>query len=114
MNVSVSMQPGKRLFLYIILVLPYFNNKFALDYRKFPSVFETAPSEKKINYTLAVLTPRKIDNGNSIKYMGDYYQPYHDNEIKCSRNYFFYIADFIFCFSNFLFCKNQEVKKAMQ
>ena len=63
--------------------VPYFNKKFALDYRKFPSVFETAPSEEKINYTLAVLTPRKIDNGNSIKYMGDYYQPYHNNEIKC-------------------------------
>ena len=63
--------------------VPYFNNKFALDYKKFPSVFETAPSEEKINYALAVLTPRKIDNGNSIKYMGDYYQPYLDNEIKC-------------------------------
>lgn len=31
-------------------------------------VFEICPSEEKINYTLAVLSPRKIDNGNSIKY----------------------------------------------
>ncbi len=69
---------------YLINVfVPYFNNKFALDYKKFESVFEPSPSEEKINYTLAVLTPRKIDNGNSIKYMGQYYQPYLNNEIKC-------------------------------
>ena len=30
-----------------------------------------------------VLTPRKIDNGNSIKYYGHYYQPYLNNELKC-------------------------------
>lgn len=63
--------------------IPYFNNRFALDYNVFPSVFESSPSKEKINYTLAVLTPRKIDNGNSIKYMGHYYQPYLNNEIKC-------------------------------
>ena len=32
---------------------------------------------------MSVLTPRKIDNGNSIKYMGSYYQPYLNDEIKC-------------------------------
>ena len=63
--------------------IPSFNEKFALDYKKFPSVFETAPSLEKINYTLAVLTPRKIDNGNSIKFNKEYYQPYLDNELKC-------------------------------
>ena len=63
--------------------VPSFNNKFAIDYRKFPSAFEKAPSEEKINYTLAILTPRKIDNGNSIKYNNKYYQPYLDNQIKC-------------------------------
>ena len=63
--------------------VPYFNKRFAMDYKKFPSVFELSPSEEKINYTLAVLTPRKIDNGNSIKFYGKYYQPYLDNEIKC-------------------------------
>ena len=41
-----------------------------MDYKKFKSVFEESPSEEKINYTLAILTPRKIDNGNSIKYYG--------------------------------------------
>ena len=69
---------------YLINVfIPYFNNKFALDYKKFKSVFETSPSEEKINYTLAILTPRKIDNGNSIKYQNKYYQPYLNNQLKC-------------------------------
>ena len=63
--------------------VPKFNMKFALDYKKFESVFEESPNEDKINYTLAVLTPRKIDNGNSIKYYGKYYQPYLNNELKC-------------------------------
>ena len=69
---------------YLIEVfVPYFNQRFAMDYSKFKSVFESSPSEEIINYTLAVLTPRKIDNGNSIKYQNKYYQPYQDNQIKC-------------------------------
>ena len=69
---------------YLIDVfVPYFNQRFAMDYTKFKSVFESSPSEEKINYTLAVLTPRKIDNGNSIKYQNKYYQPYLNNQIKC-------------------------------
>src|SRR5574344_1427196 len=63
--------------------VPYFNTRFALDYTKFPSVFEESPSSEKINYILAVLTPRKIDNGNSIKFKNKYYQPYLNNELKC-------------------------------
>lgn len=65
------------------IFVPRFNKKFAVDYKKFPSVFEISPPEEIINYTLAVLTPRKIDNGNSIKYHGKYYQPYLENDIKC-------------------------------
>lgn len=69
---------------YLIDVfVPYFNQRFAMDYKKFESVFETSPSEEKVNYTLAVLTPRKIDNGNSIKYYNTYYQPYLNGELKC-------------------------------
>ncbi len=69
---------------YLIEVfVPNFNKKFALDYKKFPTVFEISPSLETINYTLAVLTPRKIDNGNSIKFNKEYYQPYLDNELKC-------------------------------
>ena len=63
--------------------VPDFNRRFAMDHKKFKSVFEVSPSLEKINYTLAVLTPRKIDNGNSIKYYGKYYQPYLDGELKC-------------------------------
>lgn len=63
--------------------VPEFNKEFALDYKKFPTVFEESPTEEKINYTLAVLTPRKIDNGNSIKFKKKYYQPYLNNELKC-------------------------------
>ena len=65
--------------------VPKFNNKFALDYKKFQSVYEISPPEEKINYILAVLTPRKIDNRNSIKYKNEYYQPYENNELKCFR-----------------------------
>ena len=69
---------------YLINVfVPYFNQKFALDYKKFESVFESSPSLEKINYTLSILTPRKIDNGNAIKFKNKYYQPYIDNELKC-------------------------------
>ena len=63
--------------------VPDFNQRFAMNYKKFKSVFEATPSKEKINYTLAVLSPRKIDNGNSIKYYGKYYQPYLNNELKC-------------------------------
>ena len=69
---------------YLIEVfVPKFNSKFALNYKKFQSVFEKSPNKEEINYTLAILTPRKIDNGNSIKYYGKYYQPYLNNELKC-------------------------------
>ena len=72
---------------YLINVfVPKFNAKFALDYKKFESVYEASPSPEKINYTLAILTPRKIDNGNSIKYKNQYYQPYENNQIKCFRS----------------------------
>ena len=65
------------------IFVPYFNKKFAMDYKKFQSTFEESPSIEKINYTLAVLTPRKIDNGNSIKYQNKYYQPYLNDQLKC-------------------------------
>lgn len=63
--------------------VPEFNKRFAMNYKKFQSVFEQSPSKETINYTLAILTPRKIDNGNSIKYKNKYYQPYLNGEVKC-------------------------------
>ena len=69
---------------YLIeIFVPDFNKRFAMDYKKFESVFETSPSLEKINYTLAILTPRKIDNGNAIKYKNKYYQPYLNGKLKC-------------------------------
>lgn len=71
---------------YLINVfVPKFNTKFALDYRKFDSVYETSPTAERINYTLAILTPRKIDNGNAIRYFNNYYQPYENGILKCFR-----------------------------
>lgn len=71
---------------YLINVfVPKFNTKFALDYKKFKSVYETSPTAEKINYTLAILTSRKIDNGNSIKFKNQYYQPYENNQLKCFK-----------------------------
>lgn len=69
---------------YLIEVfVPKFNKKFAMDYKKFPSVFEASPTQEKINYMLSVLTPRKIDNGNAIKFKNNYYQPYLNGQLKC-------------------------------
>ena len=79
-NISTMDEANKYL---IDVFVPYFNNRFALDYKKFESVFEQSPNEELINYTLAVLTPRKIDNGNSIKYQNKYYQPYLNDQLKC-------------------------------
>jgi transposase len=71
---------------YLIEVfVPKFNSKFALDRKRFKSVYETSPSSEEINYTLAILTPRKIDNGNSIRYYNNYYQPFENGILKCFR-----------------------------
>lgn len=71
---------------YLIEVfVPKFNTKFALNYKKFESVYEISPNAEKINYTLAILTPRKIDNGNAIKFKNEYYQPYSNGQLKCFK-----------------------------
>lgn len=83
LNGIITIEEANKYLLEVFV--PDFNKKFAMDYKKFESVFEEPPSEEKINYTLAVLTPRKIDNGNSIKYQKKYYQPYLNNELKCFK-----------------------------
>ena len=68
------------------IFIPNFNKRFALNCKKYSSVFETSPDANKINYTLAILSPRKIDNGNSIKFKNKYYQPYdHTNNLICFK-----------------------------
>ena len=55
--------------------LKKFNDQFALHLNTTKSVFETQPSLEKINCTLAVLSPRKIDSGHSIKFKNKIYIP---------------------------------------
>ena len=61
--------------------LKKFNNQFALHLNTTQSVFEKQPSMEKINSTLAVLSPRKIDSGHSIKYKNKIYIPVSDRGI---------------------------------
>jgi hypothetical protein len=63
--------------------LKKFNKQFALRINTTKSVFETQPSIEKINLTLAILSPRKIDSGHSIKYKHKYYIPITEKGIKC-------------------------------
>ena len=66
--------------------IPNFNKRFALNYKKYPNAFEKSPSKERINYILSVLSTRKIDNGNSIKFKNKYYQPYNKKlELQCFK-----------------------------
>lgn len=59
--------------------LKQFNDKFALHLNTTKSVFETQPSMEQINHTLAVLSPRKIDSGHSIRFKNKIYLPTSEN-----------------------------------
>ena len=61
---------------FIISFTKNFNNKFSVPINYTKSVYEEQISLDKINYTLAVISKRKVDNGNSIKYNKKYYQFY--------------------------------------
>ncbi|MDR3304570.1 MAG: ISNCY family transposase [Clostridiales Family XIII bacterium] len=56
-----------------------FNAKFGLGLNGIPSVFETQPSNEKINLTLAVLTERKMDAGHAISFFKKYYRLIGEN-----------------------------------
>ena len=51
-----------------------FNSRFALPCDSIKSVFESQPSEEKINLILAVLTERTVDSGHSIQFNSRYYR----------------------------------------
>lgn len=51
-----------------------FNAKFALPVNSTRSVFETQPSDEKINLILAVLTERTVDCGHCIRFENHYYR----------------------------------------
>lgn len=52
-----------------------FNEQFSLPINDTKTVFEKQPSIEEINKTLAVLSSRKLDNGNCIRYKNKYYLP---------------------------------------
>ena len=61
------------------IFIPAFNKKFALAPESVDSVFESSPDPDRINTTLAVLSPRKFDNGSTVKYLNNYYQAFDVN-----------------------------------
>lgn len=66
--------------------VPKYNRIFADRLVAFPSVFEISPEIEKINYILAVLSPRIFDGGSSIKFHGRFYQTVdHDDRLVCFR-----------------------------
>lgn len=67
--------------------LKKFNEQFALQLNTTKSVFEKQPSSEKINCLLAVLSPRVIDSGHSIKYHHKVYIPSSSTGIiTCFKN----------------------------
>lgn len=56
-----------------------FNVQFALPINNIKSVFGAQPDNEKINLILAILTPRKIDNGYCIRFNNQYYKPVGSN-----------------------------------
>lgn len=62
--------------------LKKFNSQFALHLNTTKSVFETQPSLEKINHTLAVLSPRKIDAGHNVRFKNKIYLPVTDKGVK--------------------------------
>lgn len=63
--------------------LKKFNEQFAVPFDYTKSVYDTQLTDEKINYTLAVISKRKVDNGNSIKYKNHYYQFYLQDSLVC-------------------------------
>lgn len=59
--------------------LKKFNDQFALHLNTTKNVFEVQPSLEVINKTLAVLSERKIDSGNCIRYKKNFYLPVGGN-----------------------------------
>lgn len=62
--------------------LEEFNAQFALPLNHTRNVFEKQPSDRQINQILAVLSCRKLDGGNCIRYKNKYYIPITRNANK--------------------------------
>lgn len=67
--------------------LKKFNDQFALHLNDTKSVYEKQPDIETINRTLAIIAPRKINNGHCLKYMNHYYIPAtSDGRKVCFKN----------------------------
>lgn len=56
-----------------------YNARFALPVHHSKSVFVMQPDSDTINQTLAILTPRTVDNGHCIKFQNKYYKTMDSN-----------------------------------
>ena len=65
--------------------LKNFNSKFSTIHYYTASVFDRQIDLKRINYTLAIISNRIVDNGNSIKYKRKIYQFYDHNGLACVK-----------------------------
>ena len=59
---------------YLPDFIAHYNAKFALNVNHTTSVFDSPPSESKINLTLAVISQRVVDSGHSIRFENRYYR----------------------------------------
>lgn len=64
-----------------------YNSMFSCDLNNIKSVFEKQPNEENINLILAVLTERRIDKGNCLKFENKYYLPKDSNGLPLYFNY---------------------------
>lgn len=67
--------------LFILDNCKRFNEQFVFPINNTKNVFENQPSIEKINYTLAIITPKVFDGKCSIKYQNNYWQAYKDGKI---------------------------------
>lgn len=58
-----------------------FNAQFSLPINHSKSVFETQPSDEKINLILAVICERKIDHGHCIRIDNKYFKTFNSNNV---------------------------------
>ena len=66
--------------------IPEFNELFAKENGTTESAFEKITNIDELNYILAVLSIRKFNSGNSIRYKGKVYLPYNkNNKLVCYR-----------------------------
>lgn len=58
-----------------------FNEQFAVPDNYIQSVFEKQEDINKINYTLSIISTRKVDKGSTVKYKNKYYQFYNNGSL---------------------------------